>query len=152
MKYPDYHCAERTLDVALPWGGVTIRLWFDAHHPQWSDAQKLTDLGHTIRRNERYRTGSQDVLDELAAMPGVNAVQVRQVRMPGVEFGYMAYTVPFSDDAPAPVQVVHSEEGAAAIEKLKELQWHGCLTGDCNHTVQEHCNASLADAYREAFK
>jgi hypothetical protein len=34
---------------------------------------------------------------------------------------------------------------------LDELEWHGCLTGDCPHNFQGQCDKSLADAVREVI-
>jgi hypothetical protein len=151
MKFGEYYCNERTLDVKLPWGGITIRLWFDAACKDWTDEAQLT-LAHDMKRNEKFRNPTPETLDELAKLPGVNAIQVRKELRPGVELGVMAYLVPFENTEVAPVQVVHSAEGAAAIQAMQELKWHGCLTGDCNHTQQAHCDKALADLLREVVK
>lgn len=98
--WPDYHCAERTIDIELPWGGVTARIWFDGKSEEWT-TEKLIELGQSIRRNEVWRTADIRVfLDWLATLPAVNAVQVtKQVPVGGIKVGVMAYTVPFESEA-----------------------------------------------------
>lgn len=98
-KWPDYHCAERTLDIELPWGGITARIWFDGRSDAW-DEDKLAALGESIRRNEHWRTvDPKEFLDWLATMPAVNAVQVFKQPRVGVKVGVMAYTVSFESEA-----------------------------------------------------
>lgn len=40
-------------------------------------------------------------------------------------------------------------ERRADSELLDEMQYHGCLTGDCPHEFQGQCDKALADDYRE---
>lgn len=36
-------------------------------------------------------------------------------------------------------------------DKLEELSWNGCLTGDCPHQTQAECDAFLADHVRSVL-
>lgn len=35
---------------------------------------------------------------------------------------------------------------------LDELEWDGCMTGDCPHSLQRKCDQHLADQLRDAVK
>jgi hypothetical protein len=143
MKFGEYYCNERTLDIKLPWGGITIRVWFDAKSEEWTE-EKLSQMGYHLRR-EQSVVHLEELLDRLAAKPGVNAVQVKRQKYPDVEVGVMAYMVPFENTEPAAVDESHPQRVLDAMEA------HGCLTGDCPHNRSSECDKALADAYREAF-
>lgn len=97
-EWPEgFHCVERTLDIELPWGGLTARVWFDGKSEQWN-VDKMVELAQSVKRTEHWRQAEpQRLLNWLSCLPGVNAVQVYRSG-PGYKIGVMAYIVPFETE------------------------------------------------------
>lgn len=101
MKWPDYYCAERTLDVKHISGRVA-RVWCDPK--VWKTGDEMRRLAERVHNDLHDRRSStlEDTLAVLANIPGVNAVQVTDQDYgsgsPG-RLGVMAYLVPFDRGA-----------------------------------------------------
>lgn len=122
--WPDYYCAERTLDIELPWGGLTARVWFDSKSTEWSD-DKLVQLAQSVRRNEAWRNQHPSkLLDWLADLPAVNAVQVFRAFVGG-RIGVMAYTVVFDEAENFQVQFTGEEMDRMVEEIQRRIQEQG---------------------------
>lgn len=124
--WPDYYCTEKTLDIELPWGGLTARVWFDSKSEVWSD-DKLVELAQTVRRNGTWRDRSARLLlDWLAELPDVNAVQVYRA-FTGYKIGVMAYLKVFDEAENFQVSFTDEEMGRMVEEIHRRIQAHGSI-------------------------
>ena len=93
-----YYCSEHTLDIDIPTSQRKIRIWFNPSRGDWSPAAFVV-LAKGLRANPEFRTCPMEVvLDWVATLNGVNAVQVTD-QLQGYRVGVMSYLVPFEEDS-----------------------------------------------------
>ena len=94
MKYP---CIESTLDIECGNAAAFIRLWINKTEIPTDFTEETNILNNIDNWIKEKNRDLKEILEYCAAIPNVNAVQVKW-RTPGIETGVVVYTVNFAGD------------------------------------------------------